>query len=141
MKSYELTYIISSAISADEAANVAKENETFIQSKEGVILSSQKSVAQTLAYPIKKQHSGYFVTTIFQAAEDKLKELKAALESNKSILRSVILIKKPAKEVKPRRTRKPLFSTEGVGIGSPEKKIQKAVNPEDLDKKLDELLT
>ena len=65
MKTYELTYIISSATGTEEMAAIIKEVQTFLQSTGGVILASQKSPAQTLAYPIKKQHSGYYITEIF----------------------------------------------------------------------------
>ncbi len=141
MKSYELTYIISSGLTTDEVANVMKETESFIQSKEGVILSSEKTAAQTLAYPIKKQSSGYFSTVIFQLEEGNVKELKAKLDLQKEILRSVILVKKPAKIMKERRTRKPMAASEmNAMTPAKEKKSQEKLNPEDLDKKLDEIL-
>ncbi len=139
MKSYELTYIISSALTTDEVQNAVKDTESFIQSHEGIILSSEKTSAQTLAYPIKKQSSGYFSTIIFQAAEEKVKALKEKLDKEKQVLRSIILIKKPIKEMKARRTRKPLVTTEAAP-GLKEKKVYEKISSEDLDKKIDEIL-
>ena len=139
MKSYELTYIISSALTTDEVQNVVKETEGFIQSHEGMILSSEKTSAQPLAFPIKKQASGYFATTIFQAEESKVKTLKEKMDKEKEVLRSVILVKKPLKEMKERRTRKPLASAEAVP-GLKEKKVYEKMSSEDLDKKIDEIL-
>ena len=146
MKTYELTYIISSAMTQEDAAAVSKEIEAFIQSKEGVILKSEKTGAQTLAYPVKKQSSGYFCILEFQLAESAVKEVKVMLEKDKKILRHFMLIKKPIKIMKERRTRKPLFTSEkDSGIKpllseSKEKKAEK-LNPVDLDKKLDEILS
>ena len=60
MKTYELTYIISSQLMSSEADGLMKEVESFIQSKDGVVLKSEKTAAQPLAYQIKKQSSGYF---------------------------------------------------------------------------------
>ena len=136
MKSYELTYVISARVSAEEMAAAIKNIEGFIQEKEGVIITSHKTTAQALAYPIKKQSSGYYVTTVFQAAEDAIKPLNAKLELEKDVLRHLILIKKPVKEVKERRTRKPL---ETAGVAPAAKKGEK-VDEADLDKKLGEIL-
>ena len=76
MKSYELTYVVSSQVKEETAESIKKELEGFIQSREGVILTSEKISIQTLAYPIKKQSSGYFATLTFQILEDKIKEIK-----------------------------------------------------------------
>ncbi|MSU60574.1 MAG: 30S ribosomal protein S6 [Candidatus Staskawiczbacteria bacterium] len=146
MKTYELTYIISSAMTQEDAGAVAKEIETFIQSKEGVILKSEKTGAQTLAYPVKKQSSGYFCILEFQTAENTIKEIKGMLEKDTKILRHFMLIKRPVKIMKERRTRKPLFTSDKEPSGKPvlseskEKKAEK-LNPVDLDKKLDEILS
>lgn len=149
MKTYELTYIISSANGKEKTDVLAKELEVFVQSKEGVILKSENTQAQTLAYPINKQGSGYFTTLEFQIEEDKIKEIKEKLEKDNQILRHFIMIKKPIKKMKERRTRKPMFIKEfelkqkPSIMESAEKEDQKKrgkVDVVDLDKKLDELL-
>ncbi|MEK7124152.1 MAG: 30S ribosomal protein S6 [Patescibacteria group bacterium] len=145
MKTYELTYIISSEINSPEADALPKEIEKAIQGKEGVILRSEKTVAQVLAYPMKGKSSGYFGTIDLQIAENKIKEIKELLQKDKRILRHLILIKKPFREMKERRMRKPEFAMTGSGAQSQspfkhEEKKQEQVNPEDLDKKLGEIL-
>src|SRR3989338_7690863 len=118
MKTYELTYIISSQISTDESEALRKDLESFVQSKEGVILKSEKTTPQTLAYPIKKHSSGYFATLTFQVLEDKVKEIKDKLEKDLKVLRHFILIKRPVKIKK-----------------------EETVKTEDIDKKIDEILS
>ncbi len=146
MKTYELTYIISSQISSEESNNVAKDIESSIQDKGGVIVKSGRPAIQTLAYIIKKQSSGYFVTLEFQFEETKVKELVEKLEKDKSLLRQFLMVKRPAKISKPRRTRKPLLADEEPSIKkdsfikSKEEKPKK-VDAIDLDKKLDEILS
>ena len=114
MKTYELIYIISSQISSEEAGAVKKEVESFIQSNGAVVLNSDLSLQkgktgiQTLSYPIKKQSSGYFNISVFQVEEEKIKEIKDNLDKNSKILRSIIAVKKPHKEIKVRRTRRPM---------------------------------
>jgi len=143
VKTYELTYIISSSITLEEADSLTKESEAFIKSKEGVVLKSQKAVAQTLAYAIKKQRSGYITVVEFQISEDKIKDIKEYLAKEVRILRHFIVVKKPVKEMKPRRIRKPLGALEnkqGFTSIQSNKKAEKVDNI-DLDKKLDEILS
>ncbi len=145
MKAYELTYIISSGLKSEEAENLKKELEVFVQEKGGVILKSEKTVPQSLAYPIKKQSSGYFVTLEFQLEEKEVKPLKEKLQKDIRILRHVILYKKPIKEMKKKRTRKPLA---GLDIGATKTqeshlktKKEGKVELGDIEKKLDEILS
>ena len=146
MKSYELTYIISSAIKSEEAESVKKEFETFVQEKGGVVLKSQKTVPQSLAYPVKKQSSGYVATLEFQAQENAVKPLKEKAEQHSNILRNAIIIKKPVKQVKARRAKRTLM-VENAGKSKSQntevytqKARMKETRIEDIEKKLDEIL-
>ncbi|MDO8623405.1 MAG: 30S ribosomal protein S6, partial [archaeon] len=60
MKPYQLTYIISPDITSEQAETESKNIESIVQDKKGVVLKSEKPSAKTLAYPIKKQSSGFF---------------------------------------------------------------------------------
>lgn len=153
MKTYELTYIISSALSSEEAGSVATEVDSFLQSKEGVILKSERPVAKALAYPIKKMGSGYFVISEFQLEPEKLIEVKEMLEKDAKVLRSFILVKNPVRIRKERRTKK-VFATPELETKleqkepapaesfteAKEEKTSKKTDLSDIDKKLDELL-
>lgn len=140
MQTYELTYIISSHMTVEEADTVKKEFEASLQGMGGVILKSEKTTPQPLAYQIKKQSSGFFVVTEFQIEESKVKEIKTELERNTKVLRHFLMVKKPVKIMKERRTRKPIAVAEPVLAKASKKKPEK-MNPEDLDKKLDEILS
>ena len=151
MKSYELTYIISSEITAEEAEAEAKNTESYIQEKEGIILKSTKPFPMTLAYPVKKQGSGFFSILEFQLEPEHLDELKKKLEKNSKIIRSMLIIKKPAKIQKERRTkRKPLISSttaneteedKSKDMPSTEKKPSKKVELKEIEEKLEEILS
>lgn len=150
MKSYELTYIISSEITSEEAEVIAKDISSFIQSKEGVIIKSEKPVPKTLSFPIKKMGSGYFANIEFQAEPERIKEIQENLRKDEKILRHMINIKKPAKIQKERRAKKePAFTisqpekieTKQETSAEPvEKRPEKKVELEEIDKKLDEIL-
>jgi small subunit ribosomal protein S6 len=101
MKPYELTYIISSKMTSADSDNLKKDIETFAQNQGGLILKSEKTAPQSLAYPIKKHSSGYFATLEFKIEEKEIKKIKEKIEKDKKILRHFILIKKPAKQKRP----------------------------------------
>lgn len=147
MKIYELTYIISSQITSQEAEGMSKDIESFIQNKEGVILRVERISLQTLSFPIKKQSSGYFVVVELQIPEANIKGLEERIEKDHKILRHLIVVKKPAKALKARRGRSPMFigrnKDETVFSKVPVEKVkeEKAVSIEEIDKKLDEILS
>ena len=82
----------------------------------------------------------------FQTAEDTIKPIKERVEKDQQILRSFILVKKPAKEMKERRTRKPFVAPESDALASPVPKFTEdkhkgeKVKAEEIDKKLEEIL-
>ncbi len=143
MKTYELTYIISSEITGEEAGATANEINSFIQSKEGIILRSDNPVAKTLSYPIKKLGSGFFVVLEFQIEPEKLSELNEKLERDGKILRHTIIIKNPARIRKERRgARKPVFSAEiePAELKNIAAEGEKKLELKEIEKKLEELL-
>ena len=158
MKPYELTYIISSEITSEQAEEESKNIESLIQSKEGIILKSVKVAPKTLAYPIKKQSSGFFGVLEFQLEPENLGEIKEKIQKNGKIIRHMIIINNPPKIQKERRMkRKPLESSafadtkEGLNekdmsampahTGQAGKKTSKKVEIEEIEKELDEILS
>lgn len=145
MKTYELTYILSSGITSEDADTIKKDVETLVQSKEGLVLKSQKTVPLVLAYPIKKNSSGYFVTLEFQITEGAIKEIKDTLVKDSKVLRHALLVKKPVKPMKKRRTKPVMAEAKPVRTALQNvmdgKKVKEAkVDLEDIEKKLDEIL-
>ena len=146
MKTYELTYIISSQLSQEESETTKNGVDSLIKDKGGIILRSEKLGAQPLSYHIKKQGSGYFNIETFQLEENKVKEIKDSLGKKTEILRSFILVKKPVRELKERRTRRPMTAGFETGkkpsiieVPKDNKNVEK-IDSVDLDKKLDEIL-
>lgn len=105
MKTYELTYIVSPEVTSEEAEAKAREIESAIQSKEGMILKHLNPVARTLSYPIKKRASGFLGALEFQLEPEKLVEFKGILEKDGKIVRHMVIIKEAAELKKERRVR------------------------------------
>jgi ribosomal protein S6 len=149
MKTYELTYIVSPEITSEEAEAKAKEVESAIKNREGVILKQSNPIAKTLSYPIKKRASGFFGVLEFQLEPEKLIEIKEILEKDGKIVRHMVIIKLPQKPRKERRSKPaPAFEIEKKVEMEPvitkeekQVKVQKEkVELKDIEQKLDELL-
>lgn len=154
MKTYELTYIISPEITSEEATSETKKIESLIQGKEGIILKQNNPVAKALAYPIKNRASGFLGVLEFQLEAEKLSELKETIEKDGKIVRHMVIIKKPIKPIKERKSRiKPVSALKTEDKIEKEEKssaeIEHSKRPspgkekielEDIDQQLDEIL-
>jgi len=105
MKTYELSYIVSPEVTGEEAETKAKEIESAIQSKEGVILKQSNPVAKTLAFPIGRRASGFLGVLEFQLEPERLIELQETIRKDGKIVRHMVIIKEIAKPQKIRRAR------------------------------------
>ena len=146
MKTYELTYIVTPTASQEDVESIQKEVESLIQVAEGVIIKSDRVGAKTLSYPIKNNISGYFAIITFQVIENKLKEIKAKLEHENKVLRHIVVIKRPEKEMKARSMRRYALRPEAkrsvFARNLEDKKTDKVeVKEEEINKKLDEILS
>lgn len=164
MKIYELTYFVSPNITLEETQEESKNLEDKIQQKGGVILRSEKPVAKTLSYQIKKSGSGFFSILEFQIEPESIEDIINELKENKNLLRHMLLVKNPARKFKERRQRiKP--TTDAIIKEIKEEIKEEVIKPiqeeiekpaakkvkstkskekaeiEDIDKKLDEILS
>lgn len=132
MKSYELTYLISSEMAEEEAKSFPEKMVVLIQETGGIIKDKSLVSKRRLAYPIKKQGEAYLAIIIFQLNADKLTELEKKLKSESKILRYLIIAKKPVKETR-RIMRKTLPLQD-------KKKKKVKVELKEIEKKLEEIL-
>ena len=152
MKTYELTYIISPDISFKEAETTAKDIESFIQSKEGIILKQDNPTAKTLAYTIKKHSSGFVGCIEFQLEPEKMDELQKKLQKDLpggKILRHMVIIKEVKKVKKERKSRtiSPTSEEPNKEVSTEEKnelvkvaEEKERVELKDIEQKIDEIL-
>jgi small subunit ribosomal protein S6 len=142
MKKYELNYLISSELSDGEAKTLQNKIASFIKEQGSVLEEVGTPLQRKLAYSIRKQTQAYLAVLIFKSTPEKLADLEKALKEEKSILRHLILFKKPYKAVVERR-RKPKPAVED-SEKSGEKMVvdekEKRVELEEIEKKLEEIL-
>jgi len=160
MKTYELTYIISPAITSEEALAKAKEIESAIQTKDGVINSHTNPSAKPLSYPIKGSASGFFGILEFQLEPEKMPSVADILTKDKKIVRHLITTKEKArirKERKPKSLLQEKPAIEPTGLeatsqseaslapseqesASKKKTTKEKVELKDIEHELDEIL-
>ena len=108
MKSYELTYLISSEISEQEVRELQAKIASFIQDNGGVLVQEKPAFKIRLAYQIKKQAGAFLVIVDFQFLPEKINDFEKKLKMESKILRYLLLAKLPAKKIKKVRTFKAL---------------------------------
>ncbi|OGZ34726.1 MAG: 30S ribosomal protein S6 [Candidatus Portnoybacteria bacterium RBG_19FT_COMBO_36_7] len=138
---YELTYIIISNFPDQEVIAQTDKVRSFINDLGGEIKNEKLGEKRRLAYPIKKQGYGFYVTVEFNIDPEKVIELDKKIRLQSNILRHLLINKDEIKET-PRRISIPRPPKEKIGIGArPESETpEEKVKIEELDKKLEEIL-
>ena len=129
MRNYELTCLISSKLSEEEAKNLSAKIESLIKDEEGISSGLKNFIRRRLATPIKKERQAYLFTLDFHFEPDKLEIFSKSLKNLPEILRFSIGGKKVAR-IEPFREKilpkikKTLPEAEKVGIEEIEKKLE-----------------
>jgi ribosomal protein S6 len=129
MRPYELTCLISSKLSEEEAKNLSAKIESLIKDEEGFSSGLRNLIRRKLAIPIKKERQAYLLTLDFHFEPDKLEIFSKSLKSLPEILRFLIEGKKmvkiePFREKISPKIKKTFAETEKVEIEEIEKKLE-----------------
>lgn len=93
MKTYEMIYILDSAV-ADEVKDVIQKRfEDIVTSANGTVASVEKLGVKKLAYPIDYKSDGYYVVMTFEAEGAAVKELDRIAGLSAEVLRRMITAK------------------------------------------------
>ena len=85
---YETLFVVSGAISEEDAKSVQDKFTTLI-SENGNLIAVNEWGKRRLAYPINKVSDGYYVLASFESAPEFPLELERLLGINDAILRSM----------------------------------------------------
>lgn len=144
-KKYETLYILPITLETEEVKAVMKKVNDIITKHDGSIIKEENLGKRKLAYMLKRARHGSYALTVFSAPIDQANKINRELELMPEILRHQLSIKEDIK--KPRidlskiissddKTTKPLKDTTKDDKFKDEK-----VDTQELDRKLDELLT
>jgi len=132
MKAYELTCLISSELSEEEAKNFQEKIVSLIQEEGGVLVEGKLPFKKKLAYPVKKQSQAYLAVINFQLLPEKLADLEKKIKAENQVLRYLVLVKPPVRETKITR----VFKRPEIEKPKKEKKVEL----KEIEKKLEEIL-
>lgn len=93
MKTYEMIYVLDSAVSDEAKDAVQAKFEGVITSAGGSVVSVDKWGNKKLAYPIKYKTEGYYVLLTFEAEGAAVKELDRVASITGEVLRRIITVK------------------------------------------------
>jgi ribosomal protein S6 len=108
---YEAAFHVISSVDEAQAAAVAGEIRSLIEAKGGKVIGGEAPLLMPLAYPMqkdidRKRHtftSAYFGWIFFEANGDIAHEVKKAIETNISILRSLVVKTTKAAALEPHK--------------------------------------
>lgn len=138
MNFYELTCLLPSDLSEEEAKKISEKIISFIQEKDGILkeeLFKNKFVKEKLGQSTKKEIGVYLNTITFYLSPQRIEELKIRLKAEDRIVRYMILVKKPSRETKISKALPQVEKTRREIATSPKK-----VDLKEIEKKLEEIL-
>lgn len=144
---YELLYLVGANYTEEELEPIKQKVAAEIKKFEGQITLEDNLGKKKLAYPISKNHQGYYLLYEFNLEGNKLKELNRNLELTSELLRHIIIRKNPNKKpstkttiAKPKAVEPALEKTDNVASTDHSQKDDDRLKLQDLDQKLDQIL-
>lgn len=91
MSEYELTYVIQPDVDDEKLADIQERLAEFIAGAGGAVTRTLDWGRRRLAYPIKRQTSGIYVTHRIDLPAAAVDELQRVLRFNEDVLRYLVL--------------------------------------------------
>lgn len=93
MKTYEMLYVLDSAVTEETSDAVQNKFEGVVKSFGGNVLSVDKQGVKKLAYPINDKADGRYVVLTFEVEGAAIKELDRVAGLTAEVLRRMITVK------------------------------------------------
>jgi small subunit ribosomal protein S6 len=91
MNKYEMMFIVKTTLDEEAANKVSKVYEDIIKSMKGKLTDSKNLGNKKLAYPIKKEATGYYYVFNFEATPEIVAEVDRKARIDESVLRHMII--------------------------------------------------
>jgi small subunit ribosomal protein S6 len=91
MNKYEMMFIVKTTLDEEAANKVSKSYEDIITSMKGKLTDSKNLGNKKLAYPIKKEATGYYYVFNFEATPEIVAEVDRKARIDESVLRHMII--------------------------------------------------
>ena len=87
---YELTYVLDEKAGAAEGRAKTDEMKSYIEERGGTVSKEELWGRRELAYPIKRNRSGFYVTLIMTLPSAELPALEQRMQFDETVIRSLI---------------------------------------------------
>ena len=91
MNKYEMMFIVKATIDEAKVSEVAENLKSVITSMKGEITDSKDMGQKKLAYPIKKEVTGFYFVVNFDANNEIVAELDRKARIDESVIRHMII--------------------------------------------------
>jgi small subunit ribosomal protein S6 len=98
-RQYEAVYIFDSALEEAAINERLTRFHSFIQQPGGATPEVNHWGKRTLAYPIKRHESGYYVVAKFETRAEQLPEFERAVKLDEGVLRFLVVVSEGAQPV------------------------------------------
>jgi small subunit ribosomal protein S6 len=92
MRLYEIVYIFDATLDEDSVNKKLEKFHPLVLGKSGEVVAVDHWGVRQMAYPVKKQNSGYYVVAQVQAESDGLPEFERVLRLDVELLRYLIVL-------------------------------------------------
>ena len=92
MRLYEIVYIFDPTLDEDSVDKKLEKFHPLVLGKSGEVVAVDHWGVRQMAYPVKKQNSGYYVVVQVQAESDGLPEFERVLRLDVELLRYLIVL-------------------------------------------------
>ena len=151
MQNYELLFILPGTLAENETQPTVDKVKMMIERNGGTDIEVTPMDKKRLAYPMRQIRYGYFYTIIFSAETKELKALQTKLGLLRDLLRAIISVYNPSYTPASKMS----FTTTITGANRTneetveveksdkpaEKPADKKVSIQEIDKKLEEILS
>lgn len=91
MNKYEMMFIVKATIDEAKVSEVAENLKSVITSMKGEITDSKDMGQKKLAYPIKKEVTGFYFVVNFNADNETVAELDRKARIDENVIRHMII--------------------------------------------------
>lgn len=91
MTKYEIMFIVKATMEEDQIKKVADDLQKLINNKPSKVIEFKEMGRKKLAYPIKKEVSGYYYVMTVEANHETISEFDRKVLINENVLRHLII--------------------------------------------------
>ena len=91
MSKYEIMFIVKATIEKDAVTATAEAMKKIVSAGKGKVLEFKELGEKKFAYPIKKEHNGYYFLMQVEAPSDTITEFDRKASIDENVLRQLII--------------------------------------------------